>query len=248
MSSGTFSLMPGPATVGVDPANFAGAIAGGVVSGFTAVTSPSVYADVATRVRQCSIPVVQDALMRSTRDFTRRTEWLKRNIPTAALTPNQSTYNFGTDPNLEVINVAAAMIQQLSPSNTFVGLRPTGQDTYDPNMAADIPNWYSYLPEGMIVFYPTPNLAYNAKVELTVAVLDTSVNVPNDLLTRWKLYLEAGARMHLYLMDKEPWFNPTLAMQSEREFMDGINVARAMLARSQQKGPVRATPRPFISR
>jgi hypothetical protein len=248
MSAGTFSLMPGPASVAQDVANFAGTVTPGTVTGFTSVTAPSVYADVATRVRECSIPVVQDAYMRAARDFTRRTLWLRRNIPVVAATPNVAVYNFGADPNLEVVDVAAAQVQQMSPSNTWVGLRPTGQDTYDPNMAADIPNWYSYLPEGMIVYYPTPNLAYNLKVELTVVVLNGSNNLPNDLLTRWSLYIEAGARMHLYLMDKEPWANPTLAGQAKDEYFDGISVARAMVTRSQQKGPLRATPRPFISR
>ena len=245
MSAGTFSLMPGPPTPGVDAGpNFAGTVGAGVLSGFTAVTS--LYYDTASRVKGAPIAVVQDAYMRACRDFCRLTEWLKRNITDTALTINQPTYNFGADPALEVIGVHAAMIQQQN--LTWVGLRPMDQAQADPNMKSDLPNWYSYLPEGMIVYYPAPNLAYLARVELIVQTALAAVQVPNDLVNRFNLYLEAGALWHLYLMDKEPWFNPILAKQAEDRFNEGVANARSMKDRGNQRGSVRATPRPFVSR
>ena len=246
MSAGTFSLNPGPASVGVDPANYAGALSTGVVSGTTPVAT--VALDVAARVKLAPVNIVQQAYLRSARDFCRRTEYLRRTIPPTALTPNTDTYNFGTDPVLEVIDIKAAAVQQIVPSNNWVNLRFTPQDTYDPNAAADIPIWYSYLPEGMVRYYPSPNLAYNSKLELIVQPLLTTQLVPNDLLSKFWFYLEAGAMWHLYLMDKEPWFNLTLAAKAESDFNEGVGMAKSWVDRGFQRGSVRATPRPFISR
>jgi hypothetical protein len=246
MSAGTFSLNPSPPSVGVDPANFAGALTVGPVTGTTPVATLSL--DVAARVKQAPIQLIQQAYLRSTRDFCRRTEYLRRTIPPTALTPNSGTYNFGSDPVLEVVDIKAAAVQQLPPSNNWVNLRTTPQDTYDPNQAADIPIWYSYIPDGMVQFYPPPNLAYNVKLELIVQPLLVATAVPNDLIAKFWFYLEAGAMWHLYLMDKEPWFNPTLAAKAESDFNEGIGMGKSWVDRGFQRGSVRATPRPFISR
>ncbi len=248
MSAGTFSLMPGPPTVAIDAGSFAGTQAGGVVTGTTSVASPVIYRDVATRIKEAPLSVVQGAYMRSCRDFCKRTQWLRRNILSTALVNLQPVYNFGVDPVFEVLDVVAAQVQQMPPGTNWVNLRSTSQDTFDPNMAPDIPNWYSYLPEGMIVFYPTPNNVYPTKIELCVQTAINGTMVPNDLVTKFNLYLEAGARMHLYLMDKEPWFSPILAKQAEDEFMEGVGMGKSLKDKGNQSGSRRATPRPFIAR
>jgi hypothetical protein len=203
---------------------------------------------VAARVKECPIAVVQAAYIRAARDLCKRSEFLRRNVPSTALVPNQPLYNFGTDPNLEIIDIKAVAIQQLAPSFTWVNLHNTPQDTYDPNMAADIPNWYSYVPEGMITYYPTPNLAYNTKVELIVQPLQTATAISNDLVNKFNLYIEEGALWHLYSMPKEPWYNPIERDKSQMLFFEGIGMGKSWVDRGFQRGSVRATPRPFIAR
>ena len=245
MSSGTFSLNPGPPSTSIDAQAFAGTITGGgITPASTAVAQ--VCLDVAAMVKEAPVPIVQQAYMRATREFCSRSFWLKRSIPQATLIVNQAEYNFGADPNLEVIGVAAVQIQQQN--TTWVNLRNTSQDTYDPNMKTDLPNWYSYLPEGMIVYYPTPNYAYGTKVSLICQPSLASQVVPNDLLNKFNTYIEAGALEFLYSMGDEAWGDEQKMMSNGARFWEGIGQARTWKDKGNQQASVRATPRAFIAR
>ena len=245
MSSGTFSLNPGPPSVSVDAQSFAGAITGGPVTpASTAVAL--ICLDVAAIIKAAPVPIVQQAYMRAAREFCSRSMWLRRNIAQANLTVNQPEYNFGSDPNLEVIGISAVAIQQQN--TTWVNLRPTDQGMFDPNMKTDLPNWYSYLPEGMILYYPTPNFAYGTKLGLICQPSLSSQVVPNDLLNKFNTYIEAGALEFLYSMSAEPWADEQKALGSKMRFWEGIGLARTWKDKGNQQASVRATPRPFISR
>jgi hypothetical protein len=244
VSSGTFSLVPGPPSVAIDAGNFAGIQAPGVVSGFTSIALLAL--DVAARVKEAPIPIIQAAYARAARDLCKRSMWLRRNITNQPLTINVSAYNFGTDPNLEVTGIEAGQIQQQN--LTWINLRSGDPDNFDPNMKTDLPTYYSYLPEGMVLFYPTPNAAYLSAIELTVQVSLNATSIPNDLVSKFNIYIEEGAMWHLYMMDQEPWFNMTLAMEAKQNFMEGVGMARSWKDKANQQGSVRATPRAFIAR
>ncbi len=245
MSAGTFTLNPGPPTPGIEAGTFAGTQVAGTLGGGT-TTVASLVGDLAATVRSADSQTIQLAYMRACREFCFRSRWLKRNITNAALTINAPVYNFGTDPNLEVIDVAAVAIQQQN--LTWIGLRSTSQDTSDPNQAADLPNWFMYLPENMIRFYPTPNLAYLSNVNVIVQTSISATAVPNDLIQKWNRTIESGAMAYLYAMPKEEWYNPDEAMKAKNLFEEGWSSARSDVARGYQSGNVRATPRPFLSR
>jgi hypothetical protein len=245
MSSGTFSLNPGPPSTSIDAQSFAGVITGGPITPASTAVG-LVCLDVAALIKEAPVPIVQQAYMRAAREFCARSMYLRRQIAQATLTVNQPEYNFGSDTNLEVIGVAAAEIQQQN--TTWVNLRPTDQAYYDPNMKTDIPNWYSYLPEGMIVFYPTPNYAYGAKVSLICQPSLASQVIPNDLLNKFNTYIEAGALEFLYSMENESWGNGQKSMEWRGKFWEGIGLARTWKDKGFQQASVRATPRPFISR
>jgi hypothetical protein len=245
MSSGTFSLMPGPASVGTDATSFAGTQTAGLATPGTQLVS-ILAADVAARIAEAPMAIVQLAYTRAAREFCRRSMWLKRNIATSTLTVGQPVYNFGTDATLEVIGIQAVQIQQQNA--TWIDLREGTQDSYDPNMSTDLPNWYSYVPEGMILYYPTPNYAYGTKVELIVQTAIAATTIPNDLVTKFNTHIEEGALWHLYRMKKQPWSDMELAMDAERLFNEGIGIARSWKDKGNQKGSVRATPRPFLAR
>jgi hypothetical protein len=244
VSSGTFSLVPGPPSVGIDAGSFAGTQVPGIVTGFTPVANLSL--DLAARVKEAAVPIIQLAYTRAARDFCRRSMWLRRNITNQPLTINVAAYNFGSDPNLEVIGIEAAQIQQQN--LTWIDLREGNQSVFDPNMKTDLPNWYSYLQEGMVCFYPTPNATYLSAVELTVQVAINATQIPNDLVNKFNLYIEEGAMWHLYMMDKEEWFSLPLAMEAKQNFMEGVGMAKSWKDKGNQQGPVRATPRAFIAR
>jgi len=104
MSSGTFLPRPGPPSVAIDAANFAGVQVPGILPpGFN--LDLAAVLDVAARVKEAPVAIIQAAYARSARDLTKRSMWLKRNITNQPLTINQPAYNFGTDPNLEVIGI-----------------------------------------------------------------------------------------------------------------------------------------------
>ena len=244
MSSGTFSLVPGPPSVGTDAGTFAGTQTPGILTGFTPISS--LYLDVASRVKTAAIPIVQLAYARAARDLCKRSMWLRRNLANQALTINQAAYNFGSDPNLEVIGIEAGQIQQQN--LTWINLREGDPDNFDPNMKTDLPTYYSYLPEGMVLFYPTPNATYLSALELTVQVSINATQIPNDLVNKFNVYIEEGAMWHLYMMGQEEWFNMTLAMEAKQNFMEGVGMAKAWKDKANQQGSVRATPRAFIAR
>jgi hypothetical protein len=245
MSSGTFSLVPGPPSVAIDAASFAGTqIAGLLPPGFTSISL--LCLDVAARVKEAPVPIVQAAYARAARDLCKRSMWLKRNITNQVLTINQPAYNFGSDPNLEVIGIEAGQIQQQN--LTWINLRPGDPDNFDPNMKTDLPTYYSYVPEGSVLFYPTPNAAYLSAMELTVQTSLNATAIPNDLVSKFNIYIEEGAMWHLYMMDKEEWANMPLAMEAKQNFFEGVGMARSWKDKANQQGSVRATPRPFIAR
>ncbi len=245
MSAGTFTLNPGPPTPGLEAGNFAGTQVPGTLGGLTTPVA-SLVGDLATFIRAADSTTIRSAYMRACREFCARSRWLKRNITNTALTINQPVYNFGTDPNLEVIGVSAAAIQQQN--LTWVGLRSTSQDTADPNQAPDLPNWFMYLDEGMIRFYPTPNLAYLSNVNLIVQTSLNGTAVPNDLIAKWNREIEFGALAFLYDMPKEEWSDPVKAGEARIKFIEGWAAAKSWVDKGYQQGSVRATPRPFLSR
>lgn len=245
MSSGTFSLLVGPPNPSLDAQSFAGAITAGQL---TPASTPvaNLVGDLAARVRQAPMSVVQLAYMRACRDFCKRSMWLKRQITAAPVTVGQALYNFGSDATLEVIGVSAAAIQQQNA--TWIDIRSADQASFDPNQKNDIPQWYSYVPENMVVLYPTPDYTYNLRTSLICQTALAATAVPNDLINKFNIVIEEGAMAHLYLMDKEPWFSPQLAEKANEAFWDGIGQARTWRDKGNQQGSVRATPRNFIAR
>lgn len=245
MSSGTFTLNPGPPSVGIDPANYAGALATGTVAGTTALSV--LVGDLALQLKLVPTALINQAYLRAARDLCKKAPGLiRRTIAATPLTPNVAAYNFGTDPTFEVVGVRAAQIQQMN--NTWVNLRYTSQDTFDPNMKTDLPNWYAYLPEGMIVYYPTPNLAYNTLLELNVQPNLAAQVIPNDLVQKFNIWIEEGAKEFLYGLDQEPWYSPTERDRAGALFERGVASARSWVDKGFQSGSQRATPRPFLSR
>ena len=245
MSSGTFSLNPGPPSTSIDAQAFAGSITGGPIPPATTPVA-QVCLDVAAIIKDAPVPIVQQAYMRAAREFCSRSMYLKRSIPQATLIANQAEYNFGVDPNLEVIGIDAAQIQQQN--TTWVNLRPTSQDTYDPNMKTDLPNWYSYLPEGMIVYYPTPNYAYGTRVSLICQPSLAAQVIPNDLLNKFNTYIEYGALEFLYSMAGEDWGDEGKMLGNRMKFWEGIGQARTWKDKGNQITSRRANPRTFIAR
>jgi hypothetical protein len=100
----------------------------------------------------------------------------------------------------------------------------------------------------MIQFYPTPNYTYLSNVEVICQTALNGTLVPQDLVNKFNLYIDAGAEAFLYGMDGEPWFNPMLSEKAERYFIEGIGQARTWRDKGNQTGSVRATPRPFLAR
>jgi hypothetical protein len=245
MSSGTFSLAVGPPDVATDAQSFAGSVTPGLL---TPATTPvaQLVGDVAVMVKDAPTQIINLAYMRACRDFCKRSMWLKRNIATATLTVGQPLYNFGSDATLEVIGIAAVSIQQQN--TTWIDIRPMTQGFSDPNQANDIPLWYSYIPENMIRYYPTPNLAYGSKVELICQTSLNAVAVPNDLINKFNIYIEEGCLSYLYQIPKQPWTNPELAAAKWAMFMEGIGMAKSWRDKGDQMASVRATPRTFIPR
>jgi hypothetical protein len=84
MSAGTFTLMPGPPTPGLEAGSFAGTQTAGTYGGGTTPVA-NLIGDLAANVRSADSQTIVLAYMRACREFCARSRWLKRNMITTSL-------------------------------------------------------------------------------------------------------------------------------------------------------------------
>jgi hypothetical protein len=204
--------------------------------------------DLRQQFQQCPSPTMQAAYVRAARMFCSESRWLQRGI-SATLTPLQRMYSFGSDPLLEVLEVANVSCSTPvgSSAPNIVSLMAADPTTFNPNFSPSFPTWYAYIPEGQIAYNPIPNQAYPTQITLVVQPRDGVAEIPDQLLIKWRYGLEEGTKAFLYDIPGEPWSDAGKAQVARTFYRGWVNEARAEVNRGFQQGPVRARPRaPWI--
>jgi hypothetical protein len=207
-----------------------------------------------------SVPdlVHEQALLRAAIDFMRRSKWFRDqiNMSTAVITPSP-TVNVGiytlteTNAQFEIIDLNGAAIQQPNsisasqPQGAWTPIGYTAPEYIDQNRAPSMPSNVFYVPEGQIGFYPIPDKVYAVQVGVVLELTTTATQLPVALMTKWKRFIESGALAYLYGAKEEDWFDPRERDWHAQIFEDGVANARADVARSNQRGSVRARGRAF---
>lgn len=185
---------------------------------------------------------VRHAIIRAARQFCGQSRWYRVAL-TATLSPNVQAYSLGSDPLLEVVDVPLGRITDTN--GAILSLQPSDPTTFDPNVKPGRPTTYAYLPEGSVAFFPIPNAAYAVTLTLAVQPKDGVSELPDQLLAKWRVAIEAGAAAFLYELP-EAWRDLNQAEIKRRTLQSAINSARADVARGYQSGSVIANRRPFI--
>lgn len=205
--------------------------------------------DVAQKIRPCPRETMFNAYLRAARTLCGESRWYRVNLD-AATTALQQLYSLGSDPFLEIIDVPFVSLVTnpgVSPAN-IVPLQNQPSNAFNPNIEADTPIWYSYIPEAQIAFSPIPDRAYPVSMTLVLQPRDGVTEVPDEILPKWRIAIEDGALGYLYGLTGEPFADPRLALYHQQRFQAAINNAKANVAMGYQSGSQRATPRRFVTR
>ena len=201
-------------------------------------------ANIAQIVRRAPSIVLARAFVRAYRDFCNQTRWLKVNV-TGATAAGTTQYDLGTDPFVEIVGIAA--VQASDSANQKWNLTPSNSGMWDPNRGTDRPMAYTYVPNGQIALYATPNAVYNLLVSAIVQPKsETVAQIPSECLSKYSNEIEAGALAYLLMIPNEPWTNPQLAQVWGAQFRSGIANAKADVARQHQSGSQRVMGRSFL--
>ena len=205
-------------------------------------------ANVAQIVRKCPTVTLRHAYMRAFREWCQQTQWLKTNVPGATVA-NQSQYSLGNDPDLDIVGIYA-MQAALATTASAAGpsiwyLPPSDSSNWNPNVQAEQPTRYCYIPEAQFALYPTPDQVYTLAVTVILAPNEAAVNVPLAPLVKYSNDIEAGALAYLYEIPGQSWTNVAQADKKQRAFQSGISNGKAETQRNYNTGAQRANPRPF---
>ncbi len=202
--------------------------------------------DIAQIVRKAPTGTLIRAYVRAARKFCRESRWYRSTLP-GMLVANQQLYSLGSDQLMEIVGLKACSCAGIN-TNTQPWALAVTHDTgnWSPAQNNSTPQWYSYVPEGQVAFYPIPNAAFSVILTLVLQPKIGVTQIPADLLVKWDQVLQAGALGYLLGVPGMPW---TDLLESKRQlaaFQAGINNARADEQRGYNAGTVIMRRRPFI--
>jgi len=202
-------------------------------------------ANIAQIVRKCPNITLARAYVRAYRDFCNQTQWLKVSIPGATVAGTVQ-YNLGTDTFTEITGVRA--VQLTDASGNKWGLSPADSGGWNPNRPSSMPRQFSYVGQGQVALFPTPDAVYSLLVSAIVQPKSEAVTqIPSECLRKYSNEIEAGALAYLLTIPGQPWSNPAMAEGYGRAFRSGIANAKADVQRGHNVGSQRVRPRTIFT-
>lgn len=108
-----------------------------------------------------------------------------------------------------------------------------------------VPTAYTLLSPGIVRLYPVPIDAATTGIEFRVSVkpADAATGVPDEIRTKYKEALTAGAKSRLMLYKDKPWTDYNLAGVHASAFESGVAKATLDAARAFGRGRVPSRPK-----
>jgi hypothetical protein len=150
--------------------------------------------------KDCLDPVIDDAWVHITRDFLRRTRWLRETLAIDVLDQDVQQYTLTpTDTtNLVAFGIIAATLEG-EPINSGIAeqTRPGTE------------NYYLFLPPNIIQLTWNPGAAIEdgLLVRAAINLKQTATAIPDSVLGRWDEVLRNGVLGHLLSMENSPWYS-----------------------------------------
>ncbi len=204
--------------------------------------------DVAQICRKAPQGTLIRAYARAAHEFCKQTRWYRSSLPGQILA-GQQQYSLGYDALVQVVGLAAVTCTPTTGGNLKPYPLSVCNDTgaWNPSGSATQPQQYAYVPEGQVVFGPNaPNAVYNTLLTLVLAPRMRVSSVPEEILPKWELALQAGALEYLLALPKMPWTDLAESKRQGQVFRSGISNARADEQRGYNAGTVFMRRRPFI--
>lgn len=159
------------------------------------------YDQVASKVPNAPLNVVQQAIVRAVRDFCRRTLWWEETIAPISTVANQSTYALTEASGQEIIRVKSARLalgagKDLEPA-TWQQLKERYGDY---SALFGTPDYFIQPTRTTLRLVLTPNFGGTGNVTMTAAIqpsLDAADLDRDDLYAEHESIIALGARAHL---------------------------------------------------
>jgi hypothetical protein len=185
--------------------------------------------------RTCPMQVLVQAYVRAARQLCNKSHWLLASVAGVA-TVADPLYTFGTDPFTEVIGVKSVAINEDLLGLDFEPITESSSGGWDTTRADDVPEFYTYVPEGMIALYPTPDLAYPLRTIIEVQPKRDAVSIDETLVVSWDYALQAGALAWLLDLPRTPWMDKNEANKQFLIFRGQMNQATSSAQRGYNAG------------
>ena len=198
----------------------------------TALTS--FYPYVRMDVQQVAIPVLADAVLLAAQTFCEDTWIYTADLAAISSVSGQAAYTLVPPAGTEVVAVKTLCYNGSR-------LQPTSEDGLDSLYATS--DWrsrtgtplyfYQTADTGVIRLFPAPESVVVGAIKVNAALRPaaTATTVPDFLYTDWKDVIAAGTKFRLFMMTASAWGDPTKAAIFSQEFQQGINRAKALIAK-----------------
>lgn len=201
---------------------------------------------IAQIVRGCPTLTLRRAYTRALRDWCGQTQWLRMNVPGAAVAGTRE-YNLGNDPQLDICGIFAMQGQQDQGTGIqYWPIRPSDSSRWDPNSNTGQPLRFQYVPEAQFALDPIPDQDYTLLITIIVQPKEAAVNIPSAPLVKYSNEIEAGALGYLYGVPGQPWTDQQEMLRQLAIFQAGVANGKAEAQRAYSIGAQRATPRQFV--
>lgn len=195
----------------------------------------SLLAPVARIARQAPTRTLSYAYLSAVREFCNKSRWLLSEFepdPTTADAPEYDLTDFAPE-QLEVIGIKWLKIND---GSAWSYLREGVVDDQDLAGTVALPELYEYRPHALFGLNPTPDAAYDLKVNAVVQPTRIATEIPDRLLPDWQDGFEAGALYRLLRIKGQPWYDPQESGVQYKLFMGFVDRAAAAAAAGNNPG------------
>lgn len=184
--------------------------------------------------------VATEAILRSARDFCRKTWYCRRTIE-VALIAGEKYYDLSPESDTEQI-IGIKSIQYRDQI-----LAPTSPEEMRTNGEEGDPCAYFVEDSDTVAFYPTPRNTESNVCYARVAVQPSSdaEDLPDDLVVEFEQAIIDGAIMWLTRMEGQAWTNYEVSAKMEALYGQAVHRAKADAMRARQPFNLRIRPKPF---
>lgn len=207
---------------------------------------------VRVHVNGCPTPTILAQLQWATREFCRRSRFLRQSVefPVArglTLYPLASTIAETEMFEIDAVTVDGAPLEPTGPKEVApdaLASEPveTDDETGEPIYQSAEPTHYWHEPPSDLLLWPTPSKAGAGAASLILLPELGSALLPDAIARKYSDAISYGAMSQLFLMPGSTWSNPAMAEVYDRRFGAEIENAKSEAARQHRRRNYRVVP------